>query len=456
LQTNPSMANDSLSSQCQAAQAQTRSERRFAALLENSPDIIAHYHRELRHQYVIPRIERVNGRPAADFMIAACPDLRARWSSALEAVFASGRAARVSFELADAAGEQRYYESRLVPEFAADGSVGSVLAVVSDETERRQLDQARGAAAMAPREADLRKNDFLAMLSHELRSDAGGHRLELQPASGALWVDGDLQRLTQVVANVLGNAAKYTPPGGRIGLVATREADMAVITVVDSGMAIAPDMLPRIFELFMQADAGPNRAQSSLGIGLALVKKLIELHGGTVTAHSDGLGHDSRVRITLPLLQDGEREAMRPPVSSESAPTPSPGCGEQRRVLIVDDHVDSAQALAALLRVSGLQPYVAHDGSHAVQLADECRPEVALLDIGLPDIDGREVARRIRASSWGSQALLIALSGWSSDRYQQESLEAGFDHYLVKPVWLDDLFGLMARPRPGTNPPAAR
>ena len=438
------------------------------------------------------------------------------------------------FTLRDTTGELRHYESRLVPEFGDDGRVESVLAVASDETERHQLDQARDAAALALREADLRKNEFLAMLSHELRTplapighaleilrrapegpgreaarqtldrqvrqlvrlvddlldvnrigqgklhlrrapldlhaaiqlavetsqpliDAGGHLLDLQlPPPGELTVNGDLPRLTQVVANVLGNAAKYTPPRGRIGLSAARDGEDAVITVVDSGIGITQEMLPRIFDLFTQADAGPDRAQGGLGIGLALVKKLVDLHGGSVSAHSDGVGRGSRFTLTLPLLQGGGRAMTAPqPHRTERVSTAGagPSAAAPRGVMIVDDNIDSAQTLAELLRMSGFHPHVAHDGARALQLADECRPEVALLDIGLPGMDGREIARRIRTRPWGRQALLIALSGWGSDGDRRQSLDAGFDHHLVKPVALDALFDLLER-RPQVGHPA--
>jgi len=188
---------------------------------------------------------------------------------------------------------------------------------------------------------------------------------------------------------------------------------------------------------------------------------LVDLHGGSVNAHSDGAGRGSRFTLTLPLLQGGERPAAatQPPHGARASTAGAQNsAAAPRGVMIVDDNIDSAQTLAELLRMSGFHPHVAHDGARALQLADECRPDVALLDIGLPGMDGREIARRIRTRPWGHHALLIALSGWGSEGDQRQSLDAGFDHHLVKPVSLDALFDLLERhPRaghPAGNEPA--
>ncbi len=266
------------------------------------------------------------------------------------------------------------------------------------------------------------------------------HRLRLELPERALLVMGDAFRLTQVVANLLNNAAKYQPEQGEIELRVAREGADAVITVEDRGIGLSEGMLSEAFELFAQGERAPDRRQGGLGIGLSLVKKLVELHHGSVTAASPGLGAGSTFMVRLPALVDGERPAQ--------APTAAAPNGERRalRILAVDDNVDAAESLAMLLRLDGHEVSVAHDGPHALELAAAERPEVILLDIGLPGMDGYEVCRRLRQLP-RPQPRIIAMTGYGQDKDRQRAAEAGFDEHTVKPVEYGKLAGLLATVR---------
>jgi CheY-like chemotaxis protein len=244
-----------------------------------------------------------------------------------------------------------------------------------------------------------------------------------------VYVDGDPVRLAQVIANLLNNAAKYTDRGGRIWLTAERQGSDAVVTVRDTGIGIPADMLPRIFEMFTQVDHALARAQGGLGIGLHLVKRLLELHGGSITAYSAGPGKGSEFTVRLPVLLDSA-----PSPATDTADEEHAAPASSLRVLVVDDNRDSAATLGMLLRVMGNEVRTAHDGLEAVGVADEFRPDVAVLDIGLPRLNGYDVARRIRQQPWGRGMILIAVTGWGQDSDREQSREAGFDHHLVKPV----------------------
>ena len=270
--------------------------------------------------------------------------------------------------------------------------------------------------------------------------DAGKHELTLRlPPPGALIVDVDVARITQVIANLLNNAAKYTPQQGRIEIAAERANDHARISVKDSGVGIPTEMLPQVFEIFAQIDRTLERAQGGLGIGLALVKSLVELHGGSVEVHSPGQGHGSKFVVNLPLAV---ADAEIPP--QEPAPALTSRQSKNIRVLVVDDNVDSADSLSQCLRMLGYQTLTAHDGLEAVRAAASYLPDVALLDIGLPHVSGYEAAKQIRALPRGEQLLLIALSGWGQDEDRRRSQAAGFDHHFVKPVDIEALTNLLA------------
>jgi PAS domain S-box-containing protein len=377
------------------------------------------------------------------------------------------------------------------------GKIVGASKVARDVTAKKQVEQAL-------READRRKDDFLAMLAHELRNplapirnaaqvlrstnsdetavnwaldvierqmhqvtrlvddlmdvsritrnklslkrervslasvvqsavetsrplmETQRHEFRVSAPLDPIVLDADPMRLGQALANLLNNAARYTERGGRVWLNAERQGSDAVITIRDTGIGIPPAQLPRIFEKFAQLDRPLERTQGGLGLGLSLVKALVELHGGTVHAHSDGPGKGSEFTVRLPIVV----EASGPDPSRAEQPVQASGL----RILVVDDNRDSAATLSMLLRILGNDVRIAHDGVEAIGEATEFRPDVVLLDIGLPKMNGYEVARRVRSEPWGRRMVLIALTGWGQDRDRQLSREAGFDHHFVKPV----------------------
>ena len=273
--------------------------------------------------------------------------------------------------------------------------------------------------------------------------DAGRHELTVSlPPPRELMVDADITRLCQIIANLLNNAAKYTPEGGRIDVSARRDGAQVVIGVRDSGIGISKDMLPRVFDMFAQVDRSRERAQGGLGIGLALVKRLVEMHGGSVGAASDGPDRGCCFVVRLPLVADAA-EASRPDAPHEL----EAGAMNGQRVLVVDDNVDSAESLAQVLSILGYHTRTAHDGAAAVELARAWRPAIVLLDIGMPRMDGLDAARAIRRLPGGERMVLIALSGWGQHEDRRKSQEAGFDHHFVKPLDVEvliDLIGALA------------
>jgi signal transduction histidine kinase/CheY-like chemotaxis protein len=383
------------------------------------------------------------------------------------------------------------------------------LGIIADITERKQIEAAL-------RDADLRKDEFLATLAHELRNplapirnavqimqlsrdeamhgnarriierqlkqmvhlvddlldvsrisqgkvelrleqvdvagavvdaietsrpliDAGRHHLTTRLAPPrALMVEADATRLCQIVANLLNNAAKYTPEGGHIEVTAERDGDEAVVTVQDSGIGLSAEMLPRVFDMFAQVDRSVARAQGGLGIGLALVKRLVEMHGGSVAATSDGPDRGCRFVVRLPLVR-APLAAPRPGADHALAAEETDGL----RVLVVDDNADSAESLSQVMQILGYPVMVAHDGVEAVEAAGAWRPAVVLMDIGMPRMSGLEAARALRALPGGERFWLIALSGWGQREDRRKSGEAGFDHHLVKPVDVEALIELI-------------
>jgi signal transduction histidine kinase len=271
-----------------------------------------------------------------------------------------------------------------------------------------------------------------------------GHALIVDAPDRTLAVNGDLLRLTQAIGNVLGNAAKYTERGGRIGLSVGRDGAHVEIRVRDNGIGISAERLPRIFDLFTQFDRGAEHGQGGLGIGLGLVQRLVQMHEGTVSVRSDGIGTGSEFTIRLPLLDPAM--TMRAP----SADRKTPG-GEvrqappvSRRILVADDNPDALESLALVLQLQGHEVFSANNGGVALESAERYLPDVVLLDVGMPVLDGYEVARRIRAQPWGKQVTLLALTGWGQDSDRRRSQEAGFDLHLVKPVDVDKLTELLA------------
>jgi PAS domain S-box-containing protein len=412
-------------------------------------------------------------------------------------------------------GDARWMAYKVLTLPDADGRPIAFATVSQDVTERRRMeDTLRGMAADLS-EADRRKNEFLAMLAHELRNPlapisnaaqalrlGGGdgetlrsasEMLERQVAQMARLVDDlldmsrisrgkielrkerveltpiveqaveavraqyksmnheltvsvpptpvhlnvDPARLTQVVGNLLNNACKFTEKGGHVSLTVEDYGEQVVIRVKDNGIGIAAEDLPRLFEMFAQVDTSLERSRDGLGIGLTLVKTLVEMHGGTVEAHSDGLGEGSEFAIRLPVLLDVPKPLSPPAVSK---PTPA----GRLRILIVDDSPDGADSLAMLLEFGGHETHQAHDGLEAIEAAERLHPDVVLLDIGLPRMNGYEACRRIREQPWGRDLVLVALTGWGQEEDRNRSREAGFDAHLVKPVDHDVLLELLA------------
>ena len=259
--------------------------------------------------------------------------------------------------------------------------------------------------------------------------DQKKQHLEVDSASTQLVVRGDPVRLAQVVGNLLHNAAKYTGEGGQIVLATRSNAGRAEIVVRDSGIGIPPESMPHIFELFTQIPSERASTSGGLGIGLALVRALVELHGGEIGAASPGADQGSEFTVRLPLFQD---EAPREVVHTKEGK--GPVMQIRRNILIADDNQDALESLALMLRMEGHEVTCASDGEEALALAGQRKPEIVVLDVGMPKLDGCEVARRIRAESWGRGAILVALTGWGQDVDRRRSREAGFDMHLVKPV----------------------
>ena len=395
--------------------------------------------------------------------------------------------------------------TRIIP-LVDGGAVCGTVTVIEDVTERVAYETELRERVAALREADRRKDEFLATLAHELRNplapiqnglqilrmtvdpdtargaremlerqigqmvrlvnelldvsrvttgkitlkrertdlrsvldaavetsrpliEQGGHELVLRMTADPLPLDADRSRLAQALTNILNNAAKYTPPGGRIVLAAAREAGEVVVRVTDSGIGISTEMLPKVFDLFIQIGQAIDRSQGGLGLGLALVRKLVEMHGGTTAAESPGPGQGSTFTIRLPLARDAERpKESLAPVAGARPPAAS------RRVLVIDDNVDGAASLAMVLELFGHAVRTVHSGADAVAAARAFNPHIVFLDLGLPGMNGYEVATCFRQEPALRGSVLVALTGWGSEDDKQRTQEAGFDMHLTKPV----------------------
>jgi PAS domain S-box-containing protein len=291
---------------------------------------------------------------------------------------------------------------------------------------------------------ELRKErvELAAVVSHAVETsrpviDSGGHQLTVSLPPEPVWLDADVTRLGQVFANLLNNAAKYSERGGSIRLAVERQGGEAVVTVEDGGIGIPPHMLPRIFDLFTQVDRSLERSQGGLGIGLTLVKRLVEMHGGSVEAYSGGHGMGSEFTVRLPVLSAA---AVQPPAGTgEPAQLPA-----RCRILVADDNVDAADSLAMMLEIMGNEVRTANDGLQAVEAAAAFRPDMILLDIGMPRLNGYEACRAIREQPDGGRPVIVACTGWGQDEDRRRSREAGFNFHLVKPVDPTDLEALLA------------
>ena len=274
--------------------------------------------------------------------------------------------------------------------------------------------------------------DLISVVTHAVEAarpscENGGVELKVETPDKPIYVDGDPDRLVQVIGNLLNNSCKFTEKGGRVLIKLEREGPNAVVCVRDTGIGLSPKQIPHIFDMFVQADTSLERTVSGLGIGLTLVKNLVQMHSGTIEAHSEGLGKGSEFVMRLPEQVEHEEEKLAEPASEEEK-------GARRRILVVDDNVDSAESLAMLLTITGHEVQIAFDGREAVEKAEAFLPNVMLLDIGLPILNGYEAAREIRSQPWGKDMVLIALTGWGQQEDRQNSKDAGFDSHMVKPV----------------------
>jgi PAS domain S-box-containing protein len=293
---------------------------------------------------------------------------------------------------------------------------------------------------------ELRKQplDIATIVRHAIETSqpliqTAGHTLTLTLPEQPLWLEGDPVRLSQILSNLLNNAAKYTPRGGAIGVEVRRAESSVLITVRDNGVGIPPEALPRMFEMFTRgefAGADDHHGQAGLGIGLALARRLAEMHGGTITAHSEGINQGSEFTVQLRLSADQCPSATTMPRAQAAI--------GQRRILVVDDNRDAAESLSMILRFLGADVQVAHGGREALDILSTYEPSVVLLDIGMAGMDGYEVARRIRTAFPEQPPTIVALTGWGQEDDRQRARDAGFDHHLIKPADISVLQALLA------------
>jgi len=284
-----------------------------------------------------------------------------------------------------------------------------------------------GKVRLRREDIDLRDAIGAAVETSRPLVDAAGHTLTVRPPDTPLPLHADPTRVAQVISNLLTNAAKYTPDGGRIAVTAGRDGGQAFVRVTDTGVGITADMLPKIFDMFTQVGTSLERSQGGLGIGLTLVKRLVEMHGGSVTAESAGTGRGSTFTVRLPVAEGSVRAGDHPPATTGRLTA-------ALRILVVDDNVDAAQSLGMLLGLRGHEARAAHSGPDAMRELGTFRPDLIVLDIGLPGMSGYEVAHRIRASDSHPGVTLVALTGWGQEEDRRRSREAGFDHHLTKPA----------------------
>ncbi len=280
--------------------------------------------------------------------------------------------------------------------------------------------------------------------------EAKGHALSVKVPEPAPWLEADAVRLSQVLTNLLNNAVKYTDRGGRLSIEVRHHGGDVEIDVVDNGIGLEMQTRPPLFKMFHQIHGQQDRAEGGLGIGLALSRGLVELHGGRLDAYSPGLGHGSTFRVTLPA------SVATPSGAQAIAAAPAVALQTSRRILVADDNIDAAESMAMLMETEGHEVMLAHDGPAALDTAETHRPDVALLDIGMPGFDGYELAARIRAADWGRNMLLVAMTGWGQRDDRQRALEAGFDVHMTKPVSVEAVMQLLAQRAPQTAAPTAK
>jgi two-component system, sensor histidine kinase len=336
-----------------------------------------------------------------------------------------------------------------------DGAAGTVIRAIME----RQLSQmvrliddlldvsriSSGKVVLQRARVDLRAIAELAIEASQPFIAAGQHDFKADLPDGPVWVDGDASRLSQVIINLLNNAAKYTAEGGQVRLSLSSDHAGALVRVQDNGAGIPPEMLDEVFDMFTQVNRTLDRSQGGLGIGLSLVRRLTEMHGGGVTADSKGLGHGSTFTVRLPLM-----DAAQSPAAGDEAAQCEPPQRPRLRILVVDDIADVADVLKMLLDLEGFETLVAYSGQTALESAREFRPDVVICDIGLPEMDGHEIARRLRGDPKVASATLIALTGWGAEGELRRTRESGFDFHLVKPVDANALLDLLSQISPRT------
>ena len=314
----------------------------------------------------------------------------------------------------------------------------------------RLIDDLLDVSRVSQGKIDLRKEKITLQSAIEVAIEtsepiikAAEHILTVNVPKDAIWLEADLTRLAQVLSNILNNAAKYTPVGGKISLdVSQKDADSVSVAITDNGLGIEEKMLMKVFDLFTQVDNHLERSQGGLGIGLALVKKMVEIHDGIITAESKGINKGSTFTITLPVIHvDGKTD-------SKAAAAPVIEVAQPLKILLVDDNIPSAKTTGWMLELIGHQPILAHDGPSALQAALELKPDVVMLDIGLPGMNGYEVCRELRKNPEFKDTVMIAQTGWGRDSDRQQAQEAGFDHHLVKPIKLDEVTALLKDLKP--------
>jgi PAS domain S-box-containing protein len=497
----------------EAMKSLQESEERYRLLFETSRDGIVTVDLSGEIQDANPAFQSMLGHTMDELWALRYQDFTPlRWHDAEQAIvrdriLARGDSGEYEKEYIHKDGSVFPVSLRAWPVLDAGGKAIGMRAFVRDITDRRRVEEAL-------RDADRRKDEFIATLSHELRNplapirnglqvlritggqgpsaeraqemmerqvehlvrlvddllevsrvshgkielrkerldlavvvdraidlnreliDAAGVLLRVAPPDAPVLVDADPVRLAQIFGNLLNNAVNYTDRGGHIEVAVRRVADAAIVTVADTGVGIPKKMLPHVFDLFVQVDRTPGRDMGGLGIGLSLVRSLVELHGGEVEAHSEGEARGSRFVVRLPLTTN--LEANAPPPQSGSCATAS-----SRRVLIVDDTPEVADSFAILLETLGVQVRVAYSGAQGLAASSEFEPELVFLDIGMPGMDGFETARRMRDQPAGRKAVLVALTGWGEDEMLRRVKEAGFNRHLTKPASMGDLEALL-------------
>jgi PAS domain S-box-containing protein len=510
-----------ITAQKRAEQSLRESESYFRSMADNAPALLWVAAPTGERTYLSRQWYEFTGRSAEeDLGMGWLQNVHPGERETVHQSLIDARASRIAFScdyrLRRRDGEYRWVVDTGLPRFDPDGVYEGHIGCVIDVHDRKTFEEAL-------KEADRRKDEFLATLAHELRNplapirnsvnvlkarrdgddetawaqdvidrqvqqmarllddlldvsritrgklelrrkpvklndivqiavetsrpliDASGHSLEVAIPEDPITLDADQTRLAQAISNLLNNAAKYTEPGGQIRLTARRLGGDVLLCVKDNGIGIAPEMLPSVFGMFTQLDSSRERTQGGLGIGLTLVKRLVEMHGGTIDAQSDGPGLGSEFTIRIPTTADSPRAVEPEPWSGASRSS------LQRKILVADDNRDAARSLSLLLRHMGNDVRIANDGVEAVEAAAEFKPDVALLDIGMPRMNGYDAARQIRKQSSGRGVVLVALTGWGQEEDKRLSVEAGFDHHIVKPLELKLLQTLLERVSPRSS-----